>query len=105
MDGDDLRQIDGGDGGQASGRRGAAPPRRAMTRRRFLRSSLGLTGLMLLAACSPATQPSAPAAKGAPDSKPAAPAAKSAEKGGGGGQIVLTSQSEPLTLNPAFTPV
>jgi peptide/nickel transport system substrate-binding protein len=106
MNSDDLRGTDVEDGSPAGAPRGGIPSPRAMTRRGFLRSSLGLTGLMLLAACSPATQPAAPASKGAPDAKPAAPAARSAEKGGGsGGQVILTSQSEPLTLNPAFTPV
>jgi peptide/nickel transport system substrate-binding protein len=82
----------------------------AVTRRAFLKSALGTSGLLLLAACAP-SQPAQPAAKApaaekAPaDAKPAAQPAKPAEKATAGGQIVLSGSSDPLTLNPAFTPV
>ncbi len=82
--------------------------RRQLTRRTFLASALGAGGVMLLVACGPATQPaatSAPAtAPKAPEAKPTAEPAKLAGKSAGG-QIILSGSSEPLTLNPAFTPV
>jgi peptide/nickel transport system substrate-binding protein len=74
---------------------------RHLTRRAFLTSALGASGLMLLAACAPSAQPAATTAPSAPKT---APDAKPAEKSAGG-QIVISSQSEPLTLNPAFTAV
>jgi peptide/nickel transport system substrate-binding protein len=96
---------------QSPNGRAEANPRRSLSRRAFLTSALGASGLMLLAACAPSAQPAptaAPAAKAAPDAKPepqsGASPAKPAEKSAGG-QIVISNQSEPLTLNPAFTAV
>lgn len=71
-----------------------------MTRRRFLSGAVGTGGLMLLAACSPASSSSGGPV---PTTAPAA-GAKPAQKSTGG-QIILSSNTEPLTLNPAFTPV
>jgi peptide/nickel transport system substrate-binding protein len=60
---------------------------RPLTRRRLLQAGLGASGLALLAGCAPANPPR----------EPTGPAAQAQ-----GGQIVFTSGSEPLTLNPAF---
>ncbi len=81
----------------------------ALTRRAFLRTALGSSGLLLLAACAPSQPAAPPAAEKAPaapkagEAKPAAQEVKPASATGG--QIVLSGSSEPLTLNPAFTPV
>ena len=69
---------------------------RRLTRRRLLQAGLGASGLAVLAACAPASPPR----------ESTGPAA--ATQGGGttpaqsGGQLVFTTGSEPLTLNPAF---
>src|SRR5262245_8758822 len=85
-------------GGTASRPSQDGKPRasRRWTRRELLRAGMGASGLALLAGC-------APAAPSRDQAGPAAgPQAQGTSPGRSGGQIVFTSGSEPLTLNPAL---
>ncbi len=77
-------------------RRAAPPASRRWTRRELLRAGVGVSGLALLAGCAPAAPPR-------DQSGPAAGTrAEGSSPGRSGGQIVLTSATETLTLNPAL---
>jgi peptide/nickel transport system substrate-binding protein len=83
-----------------------------VSRRGFLRAALGASSLVLLAACAPApnatpTQSAKPAgappAAAPPTTAPAAPASSGA--GAGARQLVMSSSTEPFSMNPFSSPV
>ena len=78
-----------------------------VSRRRFLRAALGASSLVLLAACGPAaptvapTQPAKPA--GAPPTSVApttVPASTGSGVAAGSKQLVMSSSTEPFSMNP-----
>jgi peptide/nickel transport system substrate-binding protein len=84
---------------RAEGRRAEGTPLagQPLTRRRLLQAGLGASGLALFAACAPASPP-----REAPGPAPQAQGGGTAPAAQTGGQIVFSSGSEPLTMNPAF---